>query len=162
MCRSRIRCCRSQEQLRDYADELRGHWVRDQPFEMRYVDLPPRLAVEAAERSPRMRMWWRASEPAPVDPVLGCCLLTYLSGTTMLEAAIAMRGATPITTFNALIDHALWFHRPVDLTDWVLSDQFSPSGLSGRGLASGTMFNRSGALVCVATQELYFGAKRSA
>lgn len=149
-----------QEQLRDYADEFRGHWVREQPFEMRYVDPPPRLAVEQPERSPRMRMWWRANEPAPVDPVLGCCLLTYLSGTTMLEAALAMRGATPVSTFNALIDHALWFHRPVDLTDWVLSDQFSPSGVSGRGLASATMYNRSGALVCVATQELYFGAKR--
>jgi acyl-CoA thioesterase-2 len=149
------------EQLRDYADEYRGHWVREQPFEMRYIDLPPRLAVEESEPSPRMRMWWRSSEPVPTDPVLGSCLLTYLSGTTMLEAAVAMRGATPLSTFNALIDHALWFHRPVDLNDWVLSDQFSPSGLSGRGLASATMFNRSGALVCVATQELYFGAKRA-
>ena len=150
-----------QYQLRDYADEFRGHWVREQPFEMRYIDPPPRLAVEQSEPSPRMRMWWRSRESVPADPVLGSCLLTYLSGTTMLEAAVAMRGATPITTFNALIDHALWFHRPVDLTDWVLSDQFSPSGLGGRGLASATMFNRSGALVCVATQELYFGARRT-
>jgi len=149
-----------QEQLRDFADEHHGHWVREQPFDIRYIDVPPRLAAEQAERSPRMRMWWRASEPGPVDPVLGSCLLTYLSGTTMLEAAIAMRGATPLSTFNALIDHALWFHRPVDFTDWVLSDQFSPSGVSGRGLASATMFNRSGALVCVATQELYFGTGR--
>lgn len=152
---------RVQEQLRDYAAEYRGHWVREQPFEMRYIDPPPRLAVEQPEYSPRMRMWWRASEPVPADPVLGCCLLTYLSGTTMLEAALAMRGETPLSTFNALIDHALWFHRPVDLTDWVLSDCISPSGLSGRGLASATMFNPSGALVCVATQELYFGAKRT-
>lgn len=150
-----------QEQLRDYADEFGGHWVREQPFDLRYIDLPPRLAVEQVERSPSMRMWWRASQPRPVDPVLGSCLLTYLSGTTMLEAAVAMRGATPVTTFNALIDHALWFHRPVDLTDWVLSEQFSPSGLSGRGLANATVFNRSGALVCVATQEVYFGANRT-
>lgn len=151
-----------QEQLREYAEEHNGHWVRSQPFEMRYIDPPPRAAVELAERSPHMRMWWKPSEPVPADPVLHSCLLTYLSGTTMLEAAVAMRGATPITTFNALIDHALWFHRPIDMTDWVLSDQLSPSGVSGRGLASATMFNRSGALVCVATQELYFGAKRGA
>lgn len=149
-----------QKQLRDYADEYRGYWIREQPFELRYIDPPPRLAIEAPEPSPRMRMWWRPSEPVPDDPVLHSCLLTYLSGTTMLEAPIAMRGAVPITTFNALIDHALWFHRPLDLSDWVLSDQLSPSGTSGRGLASATMFNRSGELVCVATQELYFGAKR--
>ena len=150
-----------QVQLRDYADEFDGHWVRPQPFEMRYVDLPPRLAVEQPEPSPRLRMWWRPTESVPDDPVLNSCLLTYLSGTTMLEAAIAMRRVTPVTTFSALIDHALWFHRPIDLSDWVLSDQVSPSGVNGRGLASATMYNRSGQLVCVATQELYFGGKRT-
>lgn len=150
-----------QEQLRDFADEHRGHWVRPQPFELRYVDLPPRLAVEQPNPSPRIRMWWRPTEPVPDDPVLHSCLLTYLSGTTMLETAIAMRGSTPVTTFSALIDHALWFHRAIDLSDWVLSDQVSPSGLHGRGLASATMYNRTGQLVCVATQELYFGTKRT-
>jgi acyl-CoA thioesterase II len=68
-----------------------------------------------------------------------------------------MRGSAPVATFSALIDHALWFHRPIDLSDWVLSDQVSPSGVHGRGLASATMYNRSGQLVCIATQELYFG-----
>ena len=148
-----------QDQLSDYASELRGHWVRKQPFDMRYVDLPSRLAIEQPERSPRMRMWWRPAEPVSDDPVLNSCLLTYVSGTTMLETAIAMRGATPPTTFSALIDHALWFHRPADLSDWVLSDQLSPSGIGGRGLASTTMYNRAGQLVCVATQELYFGTR---
>ncbi len=146
-----------QEQLAAYADELGGHWVRTQPFELRYVDAPPRLAVEAPTPSPRIRMWWRPTEPVPDDEMLHCCLLTYLSGTTMLETALAMRRATPPTTFNALIDHALWFHRPVDLSDWVLSDQVSPSGAAGRGLSTSTMFNRAGQLVCIATQELYFG-----
>lgn len=146
-----------QDQLAAYADELGGHWVREQPFELRYVDAPPRLAIEAPAPSPRIRMWWRPTEPVPDDEMLHCCLLTYLSGTTMLETALAMRRATPPTTFNALIDHALWFHRPIDLSDWVLSDQVSPSGVAGRGLATATMYNRAGQLVCIATQELYFG-----
>ncbi|MCU1700659.1 MAG: acyl-CoA thioesterase [Mycobacterium sp.] len=146
-----------QEQLAQYADELRGYWVRPQPFDLRYVDPPPRLALDLSEPSPRIRMWWRPAEPVPDDGVLHSCLLTYLTGTTMLETAIAMRRATPVTTFNALIDHALWFHRPVDLSDWVLSDQFSPSAIGGRGLATATMYNRAGQLVCIATQELYFG-----
>lgn len=150
------------EQLAGYADELGGHWVRPQAFELRYVDPPPRLALELPEPSPRIRMWWRPTESVPDDEVLHSCLLTYLSGTTMLETAITMRRATPLTTYNALIDHALWFHRPVDLSDWVLSDQFSPSGIGGRGLATATMYNRTGQVVCIATQELYFGRSRAA
>ncbi|MEC9325302.1 MAG: acyl-CoA thioesterase domain-containing protein [Actinomycetota bacterium] len=152
-----------QEQLAAYADEFGGHWVRPQPFDLRYVDAPPRLALDQPEPSPRIRMWWRPAEQVEDDlrdEVLGCCLLTYLSGTTMLETALTMRRATPLSTFNALIDHALWFHRPIDLSDWVLSDQSSPSGIAGRGLATSTMYNRSGQLVCVATQELYFGKGR--
>ncbi|AFM19915.1 acyl-CoA thioesterase [Mycolicibacterium chubuense NBB4] len=146
-----------QEQLAIYADELDGHWVRRQPFDLRYVDAPPRLALDLPEPSPRLRMWWRPTEHVPADEVLHSCLLTYLSGTTMVETALGMRRATPVSTFNALIDHALWFHRPVDLSDWVLSDQVSPSGVAGRGLTTSTMYNRAGQLVCIATQELYFG-----
>jgi acyl-CoA thioesterase II len=149
-----------QEQLAPYADEFDGHWVRPRPFELRYVDPPPRLALEADEPSPRIRLWWKPTEPVPDGEVLHSCLLTYLSGTTMLETAVTTRRATPLTTFNALIDHALWFHRPVDLSDWVLSDQLSPSAIGGRGLATATMYNRAGQVVCVATQELYFGRTR--
>lgn len=150
-----------QEQLAPYADEHGGHWVRPQPFDLRYVDPPPRLALDLGEPSPRIRLWWRPTEAVPDDAVLHSCLLTYLSGVTMLETAIAMRRATPVTTFSALIDHALWFHRPVDLSDWVLSDQFSPSAIGGRGLATSTMYNRAGELVCIATQELYFGRTKA-
>ncbi|OFJ50611.1 acyl-CoA thioesterase [Mycolicibacterium grossiae] len=146
-----------QQRLAAHADELDGYWVRPQPFDLRYVDDPPRLAIDAPEPSPRIRLWWRPAGSVSDDAVLHSCLLTYLSGTTMLETALAMRRATAVSTFNALIDHALWFHRPIDPTDWVLSDQCSPSGLDGRGLATSTMYNRSGELVCVATQELYFG-----
>jgi acyl-CoA thioesterase-2 len=147
----------AQEQLAAYADELGGHWVEPRPFDLRYVDPPPRLAVDLPDLSPRLRMWWRPNGSVPADEVLHSCLLTYLSGTTMVEPALVMRRATPVSTFNALIDHALWFHRPIDLNDWVLSDQMSSSGVAGRGLTTSTMYNRTGQLVCVATQELYFG-----
>ncbi|OBH21597.1 acyl-CoA thioesterase [Mycolicibacter sinensis] len=146
-----------QDQLADYADELDGYWVQPHPFEQRYIDPHPRAALELGESSPRIRLWWKPSQAVPADAALHSALLTYLSGTKMVETAVAMRRGTPASAFNALIDHALWFQRPVDLSDWVLSDQFSPSGVAGRGLATSTMYNRAGQLVCVATQELYFG-----
>ncbi|HET7743071.1 MAG TPA: acyl-CoA thioesterase domain-containing protein [Mycobacterium sp.] len=148
-----------QEQMAPYAAEAHGYWVRPQPFDLRYVDAPPRLAMDLPDPSPRIRLWWRPIESVPNDPALHSSLLTYLSGTTMLETAVTMRRTTQVSSFNALIDHALWFHRPIDMTDWVLSDQYSPSGIDGRGLATSTMYNRAGELVCIATQELYFGGK---
>lgn len=147
------------EQLADYAEEIDGFWVRAQPFELRYIDPHPRLARDLPDPSGHIRMWWRPADSVPDDPALGSALLTYLTGTTMLETAMTPRRAAPALTFSALIDHAVWFHRPVDLGDWVLSDQLSPSGIGGRGLASATMYNRCGDLVCVATQELYFGRR---
>ncbi|WP_286135142.1 acyl-CoA thioesterase domain-containing protein [Mycobacterium sp. UM_Kg1] len=147
----------AQQQHAAYAEELGGYWVQPHPFDVRYVDTPPRLAAACGEPSPRLRMWWKPVEAVPADPVMHSALLTYLSGTKMVEAALAMRRTDQASTFNALIDHALWFQRPVDLADWVLSDQFTPSGIAGRGLTTSTMHNRTGQLVCLATQELYFG-----
>ncbi|MBO0680644.1 thioesterase family protein [Mycolicibacterium sp. S2-37] len=146
-----------QEQLSAYAEEHGGHWVRRQPFDLRYIDPPPRLSVDLPEREPRIRKWWRPVDPVSHDPLLNSCLLTYVAGTTLLETAMVARRTTPVDSFSALVDHALWFHRPADLDDWVLSDALSPSGVSGRGLATATMYNRSGGLVCTATQEIYFG-----
>lgn len=149
------------EQLRGYADEFGGFWVRPQAIERRYVDAPPRLAMDLPSPPERTRMWWRPAESVPDDPVRNACLLTYVSGATMLETAVTMRRTSQLAAFSALIDHAVWFQRPADLSDWVLSDQVSPSGIHGRGLASATMYNRAGQLVCTATQELYFGRDRS-
>ena len=62
------------------------------------------------------------------------------------------------TTFNALIDHALWFHRPIDFTDWVLSDQVSPSGVRWQGTGERARCTTARANWCASrTQELYFG-----
>lgn len=148
--------------LRAFGDELDGFWVNPQWIRRRYIDAPPRLACDLATPPERTRMWWRPVESVTDDPVINSCLLTYISGTNMLETTVTMRRTTQIRAFSALIDHAVWFHRPADLSDWVLADQVSPSGIHGRGLASATMYNRSGQLVCTATQEIYFGRDRHA
>jgi acyl-CoA thioesterase II len=146
-----------QERLRPYAGERNGYWVRPRPIDLRYIDAPVRQSLEQPEPTPRIRMWWRPVDTVPQDQALNSALLTYVSGTTLLETAMVMRRITPLDSFSALIDHALWFHRPADLSDWVLADQVSPSGIDGRGLASATMYNRGGELVCTASQEIYFG-----
>jgi acyl-CoA thioesterase II len=147
------------EQLSGYADERAGWWVREQPIEMRYIDPPARLALDSAEPPPaRIRLWWRPNGTPPTDPILASCLAVYVSGRTLLEPAMIAHRTTPLGPGNsALIDHAVWFHRAPDLSDWLLYEQHSANGIGGRGLVQGTMYNHSGQLVCTTMLEGYFG-----
>ncbi|MET0698170.1 MAG: acyl-CoA thioesterase domain-containing protein [Mycobacterium sp.] len=107
------------------------------------------------------RMWWRPNGVTPGDPILASCLLAYLSAVTLTEAALTPRWKTMAAPpLSAMRSHSVWFHKPPKLSDWLLYDQASPSGIGGRGLATGTMFNRTGELVCTATQEIYFPPSR--
>jgi acyl-CoA thioesterase II len=151
------------EQHSEYADERSGWWVREQPIDWRYVDPSARLASDMAESPASIRMWWRPNGIAPADPVVAACLTAFVAGRTLLESAMIARGTTPLGPgFSALMDLAVWFHHLPDLSDWLLYEQHSPSGIGGRGLAQGTMFNRAGQLVCTMTLECYFGGSRAA
>jgi acyl-CoA thioesterase II len=149
------------EQLSGYADERAGWWVRELPTEMRYIDPPARLALDSPEPPPaRIRLWWRPNGTPPSDPILASCLAVYVSGRTLLEPAMIAHRTTPLGPGNsALMDHAVWFHQAPDLSDWLLYEQHSANGSGGRGLAQGTMYNRSGELVCTTMLEGYFGRR---
>ena len=62
--------------------------------------------------------------------------------------------------FNTVTDCPYMAENIHRIADWVLSDQVSPSGINGRGLASATLYNRAGQLVCSTAQEMYFGRRR--
>ena len=152
--------------LSAYADEEYSTLVRNRAFEMRYVDLPPRISVDGPPPSEAVcRLWLRAEDEVPVevydDPLLANCLLAYVSDWSILDPVQIGVGKT-WQTLDAMasLDHAMWFHRPVDFSDWLLYDQRSPSAVAGRGLGYGAIFNRTGELVCTVTQEGYLGRRR--
>jgi acyl-CoA thioesterase len=133
--------------------ELQGTWASLEWFEKRSAPTGP--------ESNSTRMWWRPNGTTPEDPILDRCLLAYLSAVTLIEPALIPRwqpSASP--PLSAMRGHSVWFHQQPDLSDWLLYDQSSPSGVGGRALATGTMFNRTGELVCTATQEIYFPPSR--
>jgi acyl-CoA thioesterase-2 len=145
--------------LTPYAEEFGGWWPQQRPFTMRYLDPPPRVALDLSETPPppRLRIWLRANGEVSDDPMVNSCVVAYVSALTLLECAMTTMRTTPMgPRLSALVDHSIWFHRVADFTDWLLFDQFSPSVVGRRGLATGTLYNRSGELVCMATQEGYF------
>ena len=127
-----------------------GQWASLRWFQRRVVD---------SEQSPpaRSRIWWRPDGDVPDDPILTATLVAYLSAVTLTEPAYAARGSVGP---SAQRDHSVWFHTPAVLSDWLLYEQSSPSSTNSIALASGTMFNRSGDLVCTVRQEMYFRPPR--
>ncbi len=151
------------DQLAPYSGEAYSTQVRHPAFEMRYIDPPPRISVDGPPPAEAVcRLWIRADEVVPPnvhrDPLLANCLLAYVSDWSILDAVQVGVGKTWQTLEQmASLDHAMWFHRPVDFSDWLLYDQRSSSAVGGRGLGFGAIYNRAGALVCTVTQEGYLG-----
>lgn len=145
-------------QLADYADELDGFWVQPRGVSMRYVDPPPLLAADLPEPpGAATRLWFRADGDVPADPLTAFSLLAYISDWSILDPVLYMTRRPPLADSIASLDHAMWFHRPPDFSDWLLYDQHSPSGIGARGLSNGAIYNRAGQLVCTVVQEGYLG-----
>jgi acyl-CoA thioesterase-2 len=150
------------EELPDLTTEVRKHlsrmpaerrrfWSLERPFEFRSVE-----AVEAGEPRPGVRnLWFRLVDRCPDDAVLHRCLLAYMSDYHLLETATLPHGLAyrsgDVTL--ASIDHAMWFHRPLRVDEWLLYALISPSSSGSRGLAFGRIFDRAGRLVASTAQE---------
>ena len=128
-----------------------GRMIR--PIELRYVTGSP--AERGQSREPRLQVWLRATGTLPENPVLHTCMFTYASDMTVLDTAtkaLPVRG-NEIDIQAASLDHAMWFHRPLRMDDWIFLDQVSNSASNARGLAWGTAWNRTGELVASVVQE---------
>lgn len=101
------------------------------------------------------QVWMRAKGTMPDDLGINKYVLGYASDYNFLPTAVHPHGKSVWSRdFQiATIDHAMWFHRPFSLNDWLLYDIDSPSASGGRGLVRGKIFNRAGQLVASTVQE---------
>lgn len=125
------------------------------PFDVRYVTDPPWQNGSTPQRDARNRVWFRSYDQLPDDQLLHVCMLAYLSDLTLLDSILATHGLgwSSDKLSLASLDHAMWFHRPIRVDDWVLYDTHSPSASGSRGLASGHFFDSSGAMLATVVQE---------
>jgi acyl-CoA thioesterase-2 len=142
------------EVMAPHAETL-GEWYnRPRPIDVRHVGEPMRTLPGArVQRSPVHRMWLRADGKLPNDPLLHACLVAYASDMTLLDTIMLPHGLIWSEGSQASLDHAMWFHRPFRADEWLLYDQSSPTAAGARGLATGTIFTRDGALAVSVVQE---------
>ncbi len=129
-------------------------WLgRSGPFEFRHVY--PRDELHPPKRPPQQLVWFRLQRKVGDDAVLHRVLLAYASDFHLIGTAMFPHGISFLqqNVQVASLDHALWFHRPFRVDDWLLYACDSPTAESARGLARGLLFDHGGRLVASSVQE---------
>jgi acyl-CoA thioesterase II len=138
----------------DKLPEKLKRWLEiERPFEFRPVQPYNPLNPVACE--PVRQIWMRAVDKLPDDPALHRCLLAYVSDYWLLDTSTMPHGSSFLrgNLIMASIDHAIWFHRPARVDEWLLYSLDSPSSSGARGFARGSFYTRDGVLAASTAQE---------
>lgn len=108
----------------------------------------------------RATAWMRINEELDT-PLQHACGLAYISDDLPTDAVIRAHplGQEPPevrhqVVFPASLDHTIWFHRPIDVTQWHLYDFTCVNFVNGRGLALGYVFSADGTHGATVAQEV--------
>jgi acyl-CoA thioesterase-2 len=142
------------ELMGDNPHPVAQYWSKARPFDLRHVEKPIYFSVDG-EKVAKQAVWLKALGDLPDDANLHQAALAYLSDYTILESIYRRHGIawSHPGLKSASLDHAMWFHRPVKVDEWLLYVQNSPSAQGGRGLAMGHIYTRQGVLVATVAQE---------
>ncbi len=112
--------------------------------------------VPVTDGSHARRAWFRPTQPVPDDPMLHLQTLAYLSDHGPTRAARQPHVAldADANRMSVSLDHSVWFHRPVDVNQWLLSELIPVATGRGRGLSIGTVRTGDGTLVATVAQEV--------
>jgi acyl-CoA thioesterase-2 len=133
-------------------EERREWMLRERAIETR-SGLPHSMFSGEPSTEPNP-VWIKANGDVPDDPDIHAQLVTYASDIAFVDNMYRphRRKDSP-GVMIASLDHALWFHRPVRLDDWLLFHQDSPSAFGARGFARGAIFDRAGTHLASVAQE---------
>jgi len=123
------------------------------PFEFRRVY--PRDELNPGKQPPYQHVWFRLIDKAPDDVVLQRAMLAYASDFHLIGTTTFPHGISYLkkNVQMASLDHALWFHRPFRVDEWLLYSCDSPTAQGARGLARGMIYTEDGRLVASTAQE---------
>ena len=152
-----------EDRLEQVPQLLRRWFTRTGPFDFRPVKKTD--VFNPSPQPPFQNVWFRLTEKIDVSDLMHRALMAYASDFHLVGTATLPHGISFIQDdlMMASLDHAMWFHRPVRVDDWLLYSCDSPSSSGGRGLARGLIYDRSGRLVASTIQEgmIRVGKRRS-
>lgn len=130
----------------------------DWPIDVRFTD--PMDLENPSVKPPHAQVWVTANGEI-TSAEQQAQMLAYASDNPTTAPVFNPFGTSPILLESGAmtLNHSLWFHRPSDVTDWLLFDLRSDVANSGRGLAHANIFSRDGQLVATACQEVLVRAQ---
>ena len=142
-----------QDRLNEVPQLLRRWYARTGPFDFRPVKKVD--VFNPRPQPPFSNIWFKLNDKIDVSDQMHRALMAYASDFHLVGTATLPHGISFIQDdlVMASLDHAMWFHRPARVDEWLLYSCDSPSSSGGRGLARGSIFDRSGRLVASAVQE---------
>lgn len=143
----------SQADVEHMPDKLQRIIRLTAPFEFRPVEA---INLDQPSRSvPERHIWLRLADTLPDDNTLHCAMLAYISDYALLPTALLPHGVhySDVNLQMASLDHAMWFHRPFRMDDWLLYSLDSPSAAHARGFTRGQFYRQDGALAVSTVQE---------
>ncbi len=138
--------------MQNASEETKAWMSKPRPIEMRPVILDD--WTNRPPRAPFDNVWIRATGPVPDDVIVQQSVLAYASDMSLLDTALLPHGRSFHSAMQmASLDHAMWFHHPFKMDDWLLYAQDAPSSSGARGFNRGSLFTREGKLVASVVQE---------
>jgi acyl-CoA thioesterase-2 len=134
-------------------EKMRRFLTHERPFEFRPVE--PVHVIAPPRAAPVRHTWIKTIDALPDDADLHRNVLAYVSDYQLVSTATLPHGIhfAEGNVQLASLDHAMWFHRPFRVDEWLLYSMESPNASGGRGLALGKIFTRDGTLVASTAQE---------
>jgi len=123
------------------------------PYEILYIN-PPNDERGTPILDDQL-MWIRVADDLTAESVSHEAGLAYLSDSTLVDHVLlphGMRWQDP-NFEGASLDHAMWFHQKARSDEWLLFEQSVEWTGSGRGLASGRLYDQRGQLIASCAQE---------
>lgn len=129
---------------------------RTAAFDIRHVQ-KSLYTGEDPTHSPTQQVWMRPRHilPADMPQIVHKALLGYVIDQVVIEPAMRAVGLSWVTPGMSLasLDHAMWFHRDLDINQWLLFSGEALSVSGARATARAEVFTQDGVLVASATQE---------
>lgn len=135
-----------------YPDEFDAPLIN--PIER--LAVKPRDFLKPDVREPEYQYWLRAMGNPGDDYRRHQILLAFMSDFGLLGTTLFPHPYSGMASdvMSASLDHALWFHRPFRVDEYLLYDIDSPIASGARGFARGGFYTRQGDLVASTAQEV--------